>query len=942
MASTDPPAFFTSIFNSEAYSGQSGFITLDYANKTYLKLVGGSIFGPLSIGGTLNAGGIVSFTNNTNATSKTTGALIVNGGVGIGGDLYTSNISATNLTLTGSISGATTFSSSGIMTLSSTAISNATNNGALVVSGGVGVGGNLNVGGNLSGTNLTLNGSIAGVTTFGSSGMMTVSNATASSSSSTGALVISGGIGVGSTSYFGSGIVCTSSNDIITFSNTASVARLTLRFINDARSWEFGTRGSNASNANSMYIYDNTAGAYRLLINSSGFVGIGTAPSYLLDIAGQTKTAKLLVGDSSDTSRLISALDSTLNTNDFRYFTLGKANSLNNQVEITFFYAGDGSTNNRLGLGFYGGEKMTILASGKVGINITNPTYQLDVNGQSRIVSATNESLIISCGSTESIIALNATGTSGRKYWVGSSASGSSITAGSFFVYDQVAGVSRLTINSGGNVGIGTNSAWSALDVNGGLNTTSFYINKSQVISTATELNYVAGITLGTASANKALVLDSSLNITGINSLTSTYITVSTNLTMNNATATIKKLTLQSLANNYGVLSIKGGNNNSYAFGTSDSIIYGESSHPTSPIAFEMNVSIGSSATSTNPLRIGSITSNDFVLFTNSSERMRLDASGNVGIGTNAPSYKLDVNGNLRTTGVLMIGASTDSGRLLSALDGVSTAGSIRYLTLGSSNSAGNQAEVRFVYQSNNGSNNYLGIGMHSNADILNITNNARVGIGTTTPSYPLHVTSYATTNYSGYGYLNGSGVTGYVSGNSGNVNVSARFDYRVIVGGELNVVSDRRKKKNITKLDAEYCKSFIENIEPKKFQYDYVQDNQMSYGYIAQDVAKRNFHELVNLVPDESIVEEVDDDGFVSPAKTSFVLSNQNIIPILHMAIKDLYAKIEQLSKLIDPEKKAINPNDMIELEELQTDVLNDASYETVIVNGKKIKIKI
>ena len=123
------------------------------------------------------------------------------------------------------------------------------------MSGGVGIGGNLNVGGNISGTNLTLNGSIAGVTTFGSSGIMTLSNATASSSSSTGALVVSGGIGVGSTSYFGSGIVCTSSSDIITFSNTASGARLTLRFINDARSWEFGTRGSTASNANSMYIY---------------------------------------------------------------------------------------------------------------------------------------------------------------------------------------------------------------------------------------------------------------------------------------------------------------------------------------------------------------------------------------------------------------------------------------------------------------------------------------------------------------------------------------------------------------------------------------------------------------------------------------------------------------------------------------------------------------
>jgi hypothetical protein len=109
-----------------------------------------------------------------------------------------------------------------------------------------------------------------------------------------------------------------------------------------------------------------------------------------------------------------------------------------------------------------------------------------------------------------------------------------------------------------------------------------------------------------------------------------------------------------------------------------------------------------------------------------------------------------------------MIGGSTDSSRLFSALDGVSTAGSMRYLILGSANSPGNQAEFRFVYQSSNGSNNYLGIGMHSNGDILNITNNARVGIGTSSPSYALHVSSFVATNNSGYGYLNGSGGTGY------------------------------------------------------------------------------------------------------------------------------------------------------------------------------------
>ena len=48
----------------------------------------------------------------------------------------------------------------------------------------------------------------------------------------------------------------------------------------------------------------------------------------------------------------------------------------------------------------------------------------------------------------------------------------------------------------------------------------SLYINSTQVLSSATQLNYLSGVTPGTAVASNALVLDSSSNITGINNLT--------------------------------------------------------------------------------------------------------------------------------------------------------------------------------------------------------------------------------------------------------------------------------------------------------------------------------------------------------------------------------------------------------------------------------------
>jgi prepilin-type N-terminal cleavage/methylation domain-containing protein len=64
--------------------------------------------------------------------------------------------------------------------------------------------------------------------------------------------------------------------------------------------------------------------------------------------------------------------------------------------------------------------------------------------------------------------------------------------------------------------------------------------------------------------------------------------------------------------------------------------------------------------TSTNSLKWGSTGvyvmgdgSNHLILGTNSSEKMRIDASGNIGINKASPISKLDVNGDIRSSGVL-------------------------------------------------------------------------------------------------------------------------------------------------------------------------------------------------------------------------------------------------------------------------------------------------
>ena len=130
-------------------------------------------------------------TNADNSTSVTTGALVVSGGIGASGNIYSLgmfdngnrvlSLAGTNISVTGttvSVVNNPTFS--GIVSVSNATTSTSTTTGALVVTGGVGITGSL-FGGNT----------------------VRFTNATTSTSTTTGALVVTGGVGIGGNLFVG-------------------------------------------------------------------------------------------------------------------------------------------------------------------------------------------------------------------------------------------------------------------------------------------------------------------------------------------------------------------------------------------------------------------------------------------------------------------------------------------------------------------------------------------------------------------------------------------------------------------------------------------------------------------------------------------------------------------------------------------------------------------
>jgi hypothetical protein len=215
---------------------------------------------------------------------------------------------------------------------------------------------------------------------------------------------------------------------------------------------------------------------------------------------------------------------------------------------------------------------------------------------------------------------------------------------------------------------------------------------------------------------------------------------------------------------------------------------------------------------------------------TTTAERMRIDESGNVGIGTTSPATALDVSGDITLSGVVNAG------------DGSASAPSY---TFGDDTNTGMFSPAADTIAFTEGG-----------AERMRITSSGNVGIGTTSPSQRLHVNGgvqgnrfIATSNNNSIasaGLYGGIGLTIKNVYSSSSTSYATMISFRNNINGEAGRIrtngsstqyvstSDERLKENIQ--DAGDAGSKIDAIQIRQFDWKGSGEHE-DFGVIAQEL---------------------------------------------------------------------------------------------------------
>ena len=545
--------------------------------------------------------------------------------------------------------------------------------------------------------------------------------------------------------------------------------------------YEFKIHASTSTSVNRAITFHNRSNTEAMRIDSLGRVGIGTdSPECDLHIEGNGVSSLRFgnIGTSANSALRISRDDTTIANNPLGYLEFGGKDNTGN-VDTAHAYigavagthaAGSNPTNLTFGTTPSGSstiaEVMRIDESGNVGIGTSSPARQLTIQSsgaQMALLSDTTGSSVLNLGDT-------ADDNIGRIQYD---------NANDKMVF-RTNTVDRLTIDSSGNVGIGTSSPSNIL-----------HISASAPIIRLTDTD------------------------------TSAYGLVS-------ASATDGSLILEADAGN-------------------------------------------------------TVANSDMIFRVDGSEGMRIDSSGNVGIGTTSPSdYYADnlvVNAQ-NEGGITLIGTSAHENYLMWA-DG--TSGTDRYSG----------------YLSYNHSSNFMRFATNGGSERMRIDSSGNVHVGKTTSSNTTAGTSLLEDGRFAFIVDQGSGgqEVGVINNQTSGTYV---IDFRqadtdvgrirvTASATEYQTSSDYRLKENV-----EYdwdATTRLNELKPARFSWIANPDVGTVDGFLA--------HEVSDIVP-ESIggeKDEVDNDG--NPVYQG--IDQSKLVPLLTKALQEANARIDDLTTRLE-----------------------------------------